>query len=163
MSGRRIDATQVPWWLVVAGMLLALVTALAAAWWPARAVARIPITQALSARLRRPRPVRGSALVAVALVVIGFVVLGRALEDEIEPDDVPIVAGILMLALGFLLICRTAVRLLPPIAGRLPVAALGDPLRSCPRARARSSPRWKPQSNNWPRPWTTPRWCRSTL
>jgi putative ABC transport system permease protein len=127
MSGRRIDATQVPWWLVVAGMLLALVTALAAAWWPARAVARIPITQALSARLRRPRPVRGSALVAVALVVIGFVVLGRALEDEIEPDDVPIVAGILMLALGFLLICRTAVRLLPPIAGRLPVAALGDP------------------------------------
>ena len=136
-AGRRIDATQVPWWLVVAGMALAVVTALAAAWWPARAVARIPITQALSARPPRPRPVRRTALVAVPLIVIGFVVLSRAFEDEIQPDDVSIVAGILMLALGFLLICRTAVRLLPPIAGRLPVAARLA-LRDLGRHQARS-------------------------
>jgi putative ABC transport system permease protein len=78
-AGHRIDATQVPWWLVVAGMALAVATALAAAWWPARAVARIPITQALSARPPRPRPVRRSLLVALALIVIGFVLLNRAL------------------------------------------------------------------------------------
>ena len=69
--------------------------------------------------------------------MIGFVVLSRAFEDEIEPDDVSIVAGILMLALGFLLICRTAVRLLPPIAGRLPVAARLA-LRDLGRHQARS-------------------------
>ena len=137
VAGHRIEATQVPWWLVVAGMVLAVVTALAAAWWPARAVARIPITQALSARPPRPRPVRGSVLVAVVLVVIGFVVLRRGFEDEIVQDGIPIVAGVLTLALGFLLICRTAVRLLPPIAGRLPVAARLA-LRDLGRHQARS-------------------------
>ena len=40
-AGHRIDPWQVPWWLVVGGMLLAVVTALAAAWWPARAISRI--------------------------------------------------------------------------------------------------------------------------
>jgi putative ABC transport system permease protein len=135
--GHRIEATQVPWWLVVAGMALAVVTALAAAWWPARAVARIPITQALSARPPRPRPVRGSVLVAAALVVVGFVLLRRAFEDEIIHDDVSMVAGTLALAVGFLLICRPAVRLLPPIAGRLPVASRLA-LRDLGRYQARS-------------------------
>ena len=100
--------TQVPWWLVVTGMALAVVTAPAAAWWPARAVARIPIMQALSARPPRPRPVRRSLLVAVALIVIGFVLLNRGLEDDIDPDEVAMVAGILTLMLGFLLICPKA-------------------------------------------------------
>jgi putative ABC transport system permease protein len=136
-AGHRIDATQVPWWLVAAGMALAVVTALVAAWWPARAVARIPITQALSARPQRPRPVRRSVLVAVALVVIGFVLLRRGLEDEIDPDEVAWVAGLLTLAVGFLLACPTVVRLLPPIAGRLPVAARLA-LRDLGRHQARS-------------------------
>jgi putative ABC transport system permease protein len=136
-AGKRIDATQVPWWLVVAGMALAIGTALLAAWWPARAVARIPITQALSARPSQPRPVRRSALVAVALVVIGFVMLRRGLEDEIDPDEVVWVTGLLILAAGFLLTCPMVVRLLPPIAGRLPVAARLA-LRDLGRHQARS-------------------------
>jgi putative ABC transport system permease protein len=136
-AGHRIDATQVPWWLVAAGMALAVLTALVAAWWPARAVARIPITQALSARPPRPRPVRRSALVAVALIVIGFVLLNRGLEDEIDPDEVMWVAGLLILAVGFLLTCPMVVRLLPPIAGRLPVAARLA-LRDLGRHQARS-------------------------
>jgi putative ABC transport system permease protein len=136
-AGHRIDATQVPWWLVVAGMTLAVATALAAAWWPARAVARIPITQALSARPPRPRPVRRSLLLAVALIAIGFVLLNRGLEDEIDPDEVAMVAGILTLILGFLVTCPKVVRLLPPIAGRLPVAARLA-LRDLGRHQARS-------------------------
>jgi putative ABC transport system permease protein len=136
-AGQRIDATQVPWWLVVAGMALAVATALVAAWWPARAVARIPITQALSARPPRPRPVRRLALVAVALIVIGFVLLNRGLEDEIDPDETVWVAGLVILSVGFLLTCPTMVRLLPPIASRLPVAARLA-LRDLGRHQARS-------------------------
>ncbi len=39
-AGHRIDRFDVPWWLVVVGMLLAVLTATAASWWPARAAAR---------------------------------------------------------------------------------------------------------------------------
>ncbi|MGH9228567.1 MAG: FtsX-like permease family protein, partial [Acidimicrobiales bacterium] len=49
-AGHRIDRFDVPWWLIAAGMLLAVFTATAASWWPARAVARLPVTAALSER-----------------------------------------------------------------------------------------------------------------
>ncbi len=48
--GFRIDRFNVPWWLIVTAMVLAVVTATCAAWWPARTVARVPITSALSGR-----------------------------------------------------------------------------------------------------------------
>jgi len=136
-AGRRIDPLQVPWWLVVAGMLLAVVTALAAAWWPARAVARIPITQALSARPPRPQPVHRSVLAAVALVAIGFAVLRWAFEDRTSVDAPSVVVGLVALVLGILLTCPTLVRVLPAIAGRLPVA-LRLALRDLGRHQARS-------------------------
>ena len=49
-SAIRIDALNVPWWLIVVGMLLAVVTATAAAWWPGRTMSRIPPVVALSGR-----------------------------------------------------------------------------------------------------------------
>ncbi|MEP7056084.1 MAG: FtsX-like permease family protein, partial [Actinomycetota bacterium] len=51
----RIDVLNVPWWTIGVMTALALATATAAAWMPARAVARVPITAALSARPPRPR------------------------------------------------------------------------------------------------------------
>ncbi|MGZ5383829.1 MAG: FtsX-like permease family protein, partial [Acidimicrobiia bacterium] len=56
--GHRIDRFDVPWWLIGTSMALSVVTATAAAWWPARAVARIPIVSALSGRPPRPQPAR---------------------------------------------------------------------------------------------------------
>ena len=67
-AGHRIDRFDVPWWLLGAGVLLAVLTATAAAWWPARASARIPVTEALSARPPRPKPAHRSAIAAVALL-----------------------------------------------------------------------------------------------
>ena len=49
-SGTAIDPFALPWWAVVAGAVLAILTALAASWWPARAAARLPIVAALSGR-----------------------------------------------------------------------------------------------------------------
>ena len=45
--GYRIDALNVPLWIVVVAMLLAVVAATAAAWWPGRAMSRIPTVLAL--------------------------------------------------------------------------------------------------------------------
>jgi predicted lysophospholipase L1 biosynthesis ABC-type transport system permease subunit len=40
--GHRYDPFVLPWWAVLAGAVLAILTALAASWWPARAAARVP-------------------------------------------------------------------------------------------------------------------------
>ena len=66
--------------VIVAGMVLAVVTATAAAWWPARAMARVPITQALSARPPRPKPAHRSALAAVVFLTAGFVSLAVGID-----------------------------------------------------------------------------------
>ena len=65
-AGHRIDRLAIPWDLIALGMLLAVLTATAAAWWPARAAARLPVTLALSARPPRPRPAHRPALLAAA-------------------------------------------------------------------------------------------------
>ena len=54
-AGHRIDRFAVPWDLVVLAMLLAILTAAGAAWWPARAASRVPVVNALSARPLEPR------------------------------------------------------------------------------------------------------------
>ena len=53
-AGHRIDRFAVPWDLVALGMLLAILTAAGAAWWPARAASRVPVVSALSARPLSP-------------------------------------------------------------------------------------------------------------
>jgi putative ABC transport system permease protein len=132
-AGHRIGRLDVPWWLVGMGMVLAVVTATAAAWWPARAVARIPVTLALSARPPRPWPARRSAVVAGLLVVIGVVCL--ALADQTRPPL--IVMGTAATALGVLFVGPLAIRALAAAAGRLPVAARLA-LRDLVRYQARS-------------------------
>jgi putative ABC transport system permease protein len=39
VAAQRIDRLDVPWWAIGTGMLLAVGSATAAAWWPARSVA----------------------------------------------------------------------------------------------------------------------------
>ncbi|MPZ98428.1 MAG: FtsX-like permease family protein [Dehalococcoidia bacterium] len=131
--GYRIDALNVPWWLVGMGALLAVVTSTAAAWWPARAVARIPITVALSGRPPRPTPVHRSTGLAVLLLAGGVAGLiagdpagladGTA-EPFGNPMDVLLLGGgMLATVLGVLLISPLAIRALALVAGRMPVAA----------------------------------------
>ncbi|HEY9350714.1 MAG TPA: FtsX-like permease family protein, partial [Acidothermales bacterium] len=59
--GYRIDELDVPVWLIAGGMLLAVVAGTAAAWWPARKVARVPAVRALSGRPPEPKPARRAA------------------------------------------------------------------------------------------------------
>jgi putative ABC transport system permease protein len=117
-AGHRIDRLNIPWDLVAVGMLLAVVTATGAAWWPARAASRLPVMLALSARPPRPRPVHRPAMLAAVMIVAGVVCLGLA--DQKRPPL--IVAGALAMTLGILLISPLAIRALAALGGRAPVA-----------------------------------------
>ena len=132
-AGHRIDRFAIPWDLVALGMLLAVVTATAAAWWPARAAARLPVTLALSARPPRPRPAHRPALLAALMIVAGVACL--ALANQTRPPL--IIAGALAMALGILLISPLAIRALAALARRAPVA-VRLALRDLARHQARS-------------------------
>ena len=116
-AGHRIDRLNIPWDLIALGMLLAVVTAIAAAWWPARAAARLPVMLALSARPPRPRPARRPAMLAALMIVAGVVCLGLA--NQTRPPL--IIAGALAITLGILFISPLAIRALAALGGRAPV------------------------------------------
>jgi putative ABC transport system permease protein len=123
-TGHRIDRFNLPWWLIGAGMLLAVVTATAAAWWPARAVARIPVTLALSARPPRPKPARRSGLAAGLLITASVICLAAGIDagrDRVNPPLV--IVGTVTMVLGILLAGPLAIR--APGGGRYASARRG--------------------------------------
>ncbi|MEU8662207.1 FtsX-like permease family protein [Actinoplanes philippinensis] len=144
-AGHRISALDLPWGQIAVAVLLTVVAATVAAWRPAHAAARLPITLALSERPPRPPRARRSAGVAAVLVVLGVVALrlvqsNRSADgDALEIGDVAlVVAGTLAIGFALLAIGPAAIRTLAAAAARLPVAARLA-LRDLARHQARSS------------------------
>jgi putative ABC transport system permease protein len=129
----RIDRLSLPWGLIAAAGLLALAGASAAAWWPGRAIARLPVVLALSGRPPKPRPARHSALAAAALIAIGIGCL--ALSHRDRPPLV--IAGLVAAILGTLLLGPLAIRAFSTVAGRLSITPRLA-LRDLARYQARS-------------------------
>src|SRR5829696_4232518 len=129
----RLDRLSLPWMLLGSIVLLALLGATAAAWWPGRAVARMPVTLALSARPLRPKPAHRSAILAAALIAAGIGSL--VLSNRDRPPL--IVAGIVATILGTLLLGPLAIRLFARAAGHAPIA-VRLALRDLARYQARS-------------------------
>ena len=132
-AGHRIDPLGLPWALLVATVIVAVLGATAAAWWPGRMVSRIPITLALSARPPRPRPTHHSTIVAALLIAAGIGSLAFSNRDS-EPL---IIAGILATILGTLLLGPLAIRIFARAAGHTPIAPRLA-LRDLARYQARS-------------------------
>src|SRR5262249_58204101 len=138
-GGRGSSRRATRWDGAARGMLLAGVTAPAAAWWPARAAARLPVTLALSARPPRPRPAHRPALLAALLIAAGVACL--ALANQTRPPL--IIAGALAMTPGILLISPLAIPALAAPGKRAPVAvrlALRDLARHQARSRAALAP-----------------------
>jgi putative ABC transport system permease protein len=131
--GHRIDRLGQPWLLLALVVLVAVLGAAAAAWWPGRAVSRAPVMLALSARPSRPKPAHHSAIVAVLLIAVGIACL--ALSDRTRAPL--IVAGFLATIVGTLLLGPLAIRLFARPAGRAPIA-VRLALRDLARYQARS-------------------------
>ncbi len=111
VANHRIDRFDLPWWLVATGMLLAVATATAAAWWPARALSRIPVTQALSARPPRPRPARRSAVLAALVLGAGLTCLAIGIDVPNDRSNaLLVVIGVVAVPVGILLASPVAVR-----------------------------------------------------
>jgi putative ABC transport system permease protein len=132
--GYRIDVWNIPWGLVAAAMALVILSATAAAWWPARIVSRVPVVSALSGRPPRPRPAEHSAGLAAALIAVGVASL-LAGRGETAPF---VMVGATATAAGALLLSPTAIRALGRAGRWLPVAPRLA-LRDLSRQRARSA------------------------
>jgi putative ABC transport system permease protein len=131
--GHRYDPFALPWWAVGAGSVLAILTAVAASWWPARTAARLPIVAALSGRPAAPQPAHRFALLGAGLAAAGVValILAHAVHTVL------IVTGILATTAGMLLLAPLGIRALAALAGRAPIA-VRLALRDLARYQARS-------------------------
>ena len=131
--GFRIDPWNIPWWVVAGAAVLAVTTSTIAAWWPARTVARLPITGALSGRPPRPQPARHSASLALVLFGVGIGCLILADQD----NSLLIVAGTVATVAGVLLLSPLAIGVLSAAATPFPVG-IRIALRDLARHQART-------------------------
>lgn len=124
VARHRIDGLGLPIPQIVLVVLLAVASATAAAWWPARTMARVPVTQALSGRPPRPRRVRRSLVLAGLLVAVGVGCLMAGVDATNDTGNTALMtAGVLAIPSGIALAAPVAVRALGPFATRLPIAA----------------------------------------
>ncbi len=121
--GHRIDTASIPPGLVATGILLAITTATAAAWWPARAVGRQSVTEALSARPASPKPAHRSVAVAVIAAALGFAGVYFGVDVAADKSNVVLLlAGIVALVVAIIFGSPLVLRALARVASRLPFA-----------------------------------------
>ncbi len=134
IAEHRIDRFHLPWWAILVAMLLAVATAVTAAWWPARSAARIPIVAALSARPVRPRPAHRFAALGALLLLAGLGLLVASHQNR----PPLIITGIVATTVGMLLLAPVGIAGLGGLARGAPIA-LRLALRDLARYQARSS------------------------
>jgi putative ABC transport system permease protein len=135
-----IGVLALPWAVVVAAMVLAVVATFFAASRPARAITHVPIVAALSGRPAPPRQIHRSMVPGIVFLVAAFLLLGYSGSTnsgngsggapELVFGIVLLIPGLILLAPFFLSLTATLARH-APIAPRLA-------LRDLARYRARS-------------------------
>jgi putative ABC transport system permease protein len=133
LLGHRINRFDLPWTPLLVAVLLATITAVVAAWWPARAAARIPVVAAISARPAPPRPTHRFAVLGMILLIAGSAAL--FLAQQTKPPF--ILGGVLATAIALLLLAPVGVAAIGWLARHAPLAARLA-MRDLARYRARS-------------------------
>jgi putative ABC transport system permease protein len=139
-AGHRIDPLHLPWWLIAAGMALAVLTAIAASRRPARAVARMSVHAALAGRPEPPRPARRSVVPGTILVLGGVVLLALSggWGHNGGPSTLETLGGVVATIFGGLLLGPFCIVGLARLGRAAPVA-VRVALRDLARYRARSA------------------------
>jgi putative ABC transport system permease protein len=135
-----IGVLALPWIVVAAAMVLAVVAAYFSASRPARAITKVPIVQALSGRPASPRQVRRSAIPGIAFLVAAFLLLGYSggTDSGNGGGGAPeLVLGIVLLIPGLILFAPFFLSLAARLGRRTPIATRLA-LRDLARYRARS-------------------------
>jgi len=133
LSGHRIDRFALPWPAIAGAVVLAVLTAIVAGWWPARSASRVSVVAALSGRPPRPQPAHRFAASGGALLAAGLVLIGLSQERR----HVFVLAGAVLTTVGILLLAPLAVRVLGAVASRARVG-VRLALRDLSRFQARS-------------------------
>jgi putative ABC transport system permease protein len=150
-----IDPFRLPWPPIATAMTLAVVTAVAAAWRPARTATKIPVVAALSGRPTRVTPPHRIAIAGLILLAAGLGLLtssggwaalgtgagsgGWAMAAAYGGNDTLLLtAGIVATASGALLLAPMLVAAPAAVARRAPVA-VRLALRDLGRYRSRSA------------------------
>jgi putative ABC transport system permease protein len=139
-SHHHIGALALPWTVVIAAMVLAVVAASLAASRPARAITKVPIVQALSGRPAPPRQIHRSALPGIVLIVLAFLLLGYSggANSGNGSGGMPeLLLGIVLLIPGIILLSPFLLSLAARLGRRAPIAPRLA-LRDLARYRARS-------------------------
>jgi putative ABC transport system permease protein len=137
LSGHRIDRFALPWWAVGAALVLAVLTAIGAAWWPARSVARTSVVAALSGRPSRPQPAHRFAAAGAVVLAVGLALLFFSAHDSEHHRPLFIIVGTLATPVGLLFLAPLAIRGLASVSARAGVA-VRLALRDLVRYQARS-------------------------
>lgn len=134
-----IGPLTLPWVVVAAAMVLAVVAAFLAASRPAQAITKIPIVTALSGRPAPPRQIRRSAIPGIVCLIAAVLLLGYSGgTDHGNGSGAPeLVLGIVLLIPGLILLAPFLLSLAARIGLRAPIAARLA-LRDLARYRARS-------------------------
>jgi len=133
LTNQRIDRFDLPWWAIVVAMALAVVTAVGAAWWPARAAARVSVVAALSGRTPQPQPAHRFAAAGATLLGLGVVLLAFADNHR----TAFIIGGTLATPIGLVLLAPIALTAVGAAGARTPVS-VRLAVRDLARFRARS-------------------------
>ena len=134
-----VSWTSIPWWLVAASMILAVVTATLASRRPARNVAKVPTVVALAGRPPAVRAVHRSAIPGVVVLAVALLMLafsggwggngGKNTSFQL--------LGLLGSAIGLLLLAPVTIAVLGVNAPRIPISTR-IALRDLARYRSRS-------------------------
>ena len=135
-----IGILALPWNVVIAAMVLAVVAAFFAASRPARAITKVPIVQALSGRPVAPRQIHRSALPGIVFLVLAFLLLGYSgsTDSGSGSSGAPeLLFGIVLLIPGLILLAPFFLSLAARLGRHAPIATRLA-LRDLARYRARS-------------------------
>ena len=117
----RIDTFEIPWMLLAPTIPLAVLTAMAAAWWPARRIQKSSTVDAIGAARPSKTGVGKTLLPGIVLVAVG----GWKFIDAIPRNNAFwVVAALTTLVIGCLLLVPAAVAVLGVAARKMPLTVL---------------------------------------
>ncbi len=135
-----IGVLALPWVVVAAALVLAVVAAYFAASRPARAITKVPIVTALSGRPAPPRQVHRSMIPGIICLVLAFLMLGYSGSTNNgsgSGGSPELVFGIVLLVPGLILLAPFFLSLIARVGRHAPIATRLA-LRDLSRYRARS-------------------------
>jgi putative ABC transport system permease protein len=132
-----IGVFQLPWAVIAAAMVLAVVATYVAASRPARSITRVPIVTALSGRPAPPKQVHRSAVPGVVFFVIAALLLSYSGRSNGNGGMPELLFGLVALVVAVILLSPLCLAVLARLGRPAPIA-VRLPLRDLARYRARS-------------------------